>query len=80
MVSAEFATISQYSGKKHCFWRTVLLNAQSVRGFNMEKNVLRRELVNENLERERRKQEWKKLNVIAREKFFEERIKAQKES
>lgn len=46
----------------------------------MEKNVLRRELVNENLERERRKQEWKKLNVIAREKFFEERIKAQKES
>jgi len=44
-----------------------------------EKNKLKRDLVHENLEREKRKQDWKKLNVMAKEKFFEERVKYQKD-
>jgi hypothetical protein len=46
-----------------------------MRCFAKEKNHLKRELVNDNLEREKRKQDWKKLNVIAKERFFEERVK-----
>lgn len=38
-----------------------------------------REMVEENLERERRKLEWKKLNIIAKEQLYEEKIKHQKD-
>lgn len=36
--------------------------------------LVKRDNFERNLERERRKQDWKKLNVIAREKLVEERI------
>lgn len=34
-----------------------------------------KEMVEENLERERRKLEWKKLNILAKEQLYEEKIK-----
>lgn len=48
--------------------------------FIREKKKLQKDLVDENLEREKRKIEWKKLNVMAKDKIMEERVKLQRES
>eukprot|EP00347_Sterkiella_histriomuscorum_P022800 403337111 len=59
-----------------------LLSANSSRGFSRaqkEKIQLKREIVEENLDRERRKLEWKKLNILAKEQIYEEKIKAQRD-
>ena len=37
--------------------------------------MIKRSVVDENLDREKRKLDWKKLNVLAKDKLFEERIK-----
>lgn len=43
--------------------------SESVKGFHSEMNLLRKEIVAENLEREKRKLEWKKLNVLTKEQI-----------
>ena len=45
-----------------------------MRGLKREKELLKKEIINENLEREKRKLEWKKLNILTKEKLREERI------
>ena len=39
-------------------------------------NLIKRGIVEENIEREKRKREWKKLNILAKQQFKEDKIKS----
>ncbi|CDW83627.1 UNKNOWN [Stylonychia lemnae] len=46
---------------------------------NKEKNQLKREMVEENQDREKRKLEWKKLTILAKEQLYQDKIKMQRD-